>query len=330
MENLQEKYHKKPPIHLSTKCLKIVLANRRLEPQKPSVRCPSIGSLSTSSKSEESRPSRCERRKRYHSQSTIPKITAGSWCIMEKTSSSLLYTKNDSEVREIASLTKIMTCIVSLNLLKTFDKDNINTLIKVSYRASQVTGTSAELKNGDEISIKSLLYGLMLPSGNDAAWALAEFFGSKISPSSSKPAKRFVSEMNKTARELDLHSTHFGNPHGLIHNRNLSTARDVGKLACYCLKDQIFREIVNTKSYTAEIKGQDGFLRFQSWENTNKLLGKGFDGVKTGITPNAGPCLCVSLNTDIQIVIVLLNSKTMEDRWIEAKKLADWAAVKFF
>ena len=199
------------------------------------------------------------RRKRYHSQSTIPKISATSWCILEKQSSNIIYSNNDNEIREIASLTKIMTCIICLNLLKS--NEDLLSKTKISYRASQTTGTSAELKTGDEVTIQSLFYGLMLPSGNDAAWALAEYFGLKLAPFSNKPVTRFISEMNKTAREIGLLSTHFANPHGLMIKKNLSTAKDVGKLACFALKNETFREIVNTRVYVAEIKDQYGNLR---------------------------------------------------------------------
>jgi len=164
----------------------------------------------------------------------------------------------------------------------------------------------------------------MLPSGNDVAWALAEFFGSKISPNSVKPVKHFVHEMNKLISELHLVGSSFANPHGLMFKRNLSCARDVAKLVCFAMKNKKFRDIVDTKFFTAEIVGQDGVTRFQVWENTNKLLGNSFCGVKTGITDAAGPCLAVCSRTSNPIVVVLLNSRTMEDRWIESKKLIDW------
>jgi D-alanyl-D-alanine carboxypeptidase len=191
-------------------------------------------------------------------------------------------------------------------------------------------GTTAFLRPGDKITIRNLLYALMLPSGNDAAWALAEHFGIKLSPSSIKPVRHFVAEMNKRAREMNLILTNFENPHGLMYKKNISCARDVAKMASCGLKDEDFRSIVDTKSYTAEILGQDGVIRFQNWENTNKLLGTGFCGVKTGITDNAGPCLCVAVRKSNPIVIVLLNSRSMEDRWVEAKKLSDWASSRYY
>ena len=231
--------------------------------------------------------------------------------------------------REIASLTKIMTCILCINLLNQLEGDGLNSVITVTLRASLAIGTSANLAAGDQITVKDLLYGLMLPSGNDAAIALAEHFGSILSENTNKPVRRFVTEMNKTAREIGMPCSHFANPHGLMHKKNIATARDVAKLACYALRDQQFRDVVNTKSYIAEVTGRDGFIRFLHWKNTNKLLGKGFDGVKTGITLSAGPCLCVSVNKQCQLVIVILNSKTMEDRWIDVKKISKWAVNKF-
>jgi D-alanyl-D-alanine carboxypeptidase len=169
----------------------------------------------------------------------------------------------------------------------------------------------------------------MLPSGNDAAWALAEYFGAKLTPNG-KPVKRFLDEMNKNAQMLGLNSTIFHNPHGLIVKRNLSTAKDVARLAVHAMKNEVFKYIVGCKSFTARIVAQDGSVREEVWENTNKLLGKGFDGVKTGITSNAGPCLCVCTSKDFYVVIVLLNSESMDARWVEAKKLSQWARLKFY
>jgi D-alanyl-D-alanine carboxypeptidase len=90
---------------------------------------------------------------------------------------SFLFGKMERERREVASLTKIMTCLVVLNLLKKYDLDETNTMIEISEFAANISGTSAELEAGDYLSVWDLLHGLMLPSGNDAALALAEFFG---------------------------------------------------------------------------------------------------------------------------------------------------------
>jgi D-alanyl-D-alanine carboxypeptidase len=191
-------------------------------------------------------------------------------------------------------------------------------------------GTSAYLKVGDYLSINSLLFALMLPSGNDAAWALAEYFGSRISPNSVKPVKHFILEMNKIAKELHLPSSSFANPHGLMQKKNLSTARDIAKVTCFAMKNKKFREIVDTRQFTSEVLGQDGVTRFMTWENTNKLLGNSFCGVKTGITDAAGPCLSVCSRGNCPTVVVLLNSRSMEDRWVEARRLIDWVNGKSY
>ena len=340
MENINITGISKPLKYPSTRLLQAILTSRKPILAQNSVPSPlknssihskcdfSILNLSRNPDSQ-SKPLH-EVRKRYNSLIALPSITASSWCIMDAGSSHWISGHNDTEIREIASLTKIMTCIVCLNILKRTDLISLESTVKVSYRASKVIGTTAGLKTGDRLSIKSLLYALMLPSGNDAAWALAEFFGFKLSPSSIKPVKHFTAEMNKTAREINLAGTNFANPHGLMYKKNVSCARDVAKAACYALKDEDFKEIVDTKVYTGEIIGLNGVIRFQTWENTNKLLGNGFSGVKTGVTDNAGPCLCVCLKKSNPIVIVLLNSRTMDDRWIEARRLADWVNGRYY
>ena len=131
----------------------------------------------------------------------------------------------------------------------------------------------------------------MLPSGNDAAVCLAEFFGSFYS--SKNPIKGFVQAMNETAQLLRLDDTVYCNPHGMSVPKNKSTAKDVVKLAFVAMKHKVFRQIVGTKTFMSYVIVESGYsYRLLRWENTNKLLGKGFTGVKTGITPNAGPCLC--------------------------------------
>ena len=340
MENLPVSGLKNVPKYPSSRLLQAILTSRKPIHTSHSSKSPA-SSITASSKCDLSmlnplkyedsrlRPSQ-ESRKRYNSLVSLPSVTATSWCIMEGNSSHWISGNNDTEIREIASLTKIMTCIVCLNLMKSSPSVTLDTLVKVSYRASKVTGTSAGLQLGERLSIRALLHGLMLPSGNDAAWVLAEFFGMKISPSSVKPVKHFTAEMNKTARDMSLLSTNFENPHGLMYKKNLSNARDVAKLACIAMKDEVFRMVVDTKKFTAEIKGKDGVNRLQVWENTNKLLGYGFNGVKTGITDGAGPCLCVSVRKQNPIIIVILNSRSMDDRWTEARKLTDWVNGRYY
>mmetsp|Transcript_1840 Transcript_1840/g.1729 ORF Transcript_1840/g.1729 Transcript_1840/m.1729 type:complete len:197 (-) Transcript_1840:488-1078(-) len=192
---------------------------------------------------------------------------------MEKETSSILCSKNDEEIREVASLTKIMTCLVTILLLKKLKMDSDKTYLNVSKTAASMVGTSASLKQGDIISITDLLYGLMLPSGNDAAYCLAERFGHYLyfeseefklrcdrAPENLKskieiknPVRYFLREMNRTAKELGMTNTHFANPHGLINKYNRSTARDMGILTCEAMNNDFFRKIVKTKIYSGDV-----------------------------------------------------------------------------
>lgn len=331
MENINITGISKPLKYPSTRLLQAILTSRRSILSNQSSKSPSKHLLIQSkcdisivslSKNLDCKPGP-EFRKRYSSLVSIPVVSATSWCVMDCNSYHWITGHNDAEVREIASLTKIVTCLVCLKYLESNDCVSFESKAKVSFKAARMIGTSACLRIGDYLSLNSLLYALMLPSGNDAAWALAEYFGTKICPNSVKPVKHFVLEMNKLMKELHLSSSHFSNPHGLMQKNNLSTARDVAKITCFAMKNKRFRDIVDTKVFTAEVVGQDGLTRFVTWENTNKLLGNSFCGVKTGITDAAGPCLSVCSRGPSPIVIVLLNSRSMEDRWVEARKLLD-------
>ena len=247
-----------------------------------------------------------------------PKISASSYCVYNMARGFVISSKKDLEPREIASLTKIMTLYTVLNIIEEKrGKGSLEDIVKISKLAANTTGTSAGLAEGDLITVKDLLYALMLPSGNDAAWALAEYFGGRLGGGAA--VSNFLNEMNYNAKKLGLCHTSFGNPHGLTLKRNLSTAREVCKLATAAMKNLNFQKIVRTKIHKACVQGSDEKVVVRTWENTNKLLEDGWSGIKTGITNKAGPCLCSSFD---KIVIVLLNSRTMEDRWVEARTLA--------
>lgn len=259
----------------------------------------------------------------------VPSVTATCWAIYEANSGMIINGKCENIQREVASLTKIMTCYIVLQIIRKADSISMDSIIKVSPNAASTTGTSAKLKAGDELRVEDLLYGLMLPSGNDAAVALGEAFGKVLLPGTNKPLKAFIGEMNRVASELGLTNTYFKNPHGLMIRRNLSTAMDICKLAASALRIPDFRQIVNTTRYITSIKSAEGDIKEVVWENTNQLLSKGFEGVKTGITNNAGPCLCASIRRqDSHLIITVLNSKSMNHRWVEVPKLAEWAFQK--
>ena len=158
----------------------------------------------------------------------------------------------------------------------------------------------------------------MLPSGNDAANELAYWAGSYLVNSSEPKAKlkAFVAEMNKYTRLTELKSTKFGNPHGLPSQEARSTASDVAKLCCICMKNQLFRTIVNCKFYKKMVKNKK-ITREVVWENTNKLLRReGFVGIKTGITVTAGPCLATAYNfRDKTYISIVLRAPKVSGRF---------------
>ena len=275
----------------------------------------------------------------------LPKISAKCWAVMDGKTGELLLSRKENRKREIASLTKMMNLFCVVKLLDQYKLNSKDMYTKVSKKAAKTIGTSANLKTGDVVRIWDLLFGLMLPSGNDAATALAEHFGAEIymrsehyqarcnidasyaSKEISNPAKYFIKFMNETAKDLGLLHTYYANPHGLMNPNNYSTAADQAKLTYLLLKQNYVKDIVNTRSHTCKIEQANGHIRVATWENTNKLLGReGWNGVKTGITNAAGPCLSAYYKyRDNNYIVILLCSISMEIRWIEAPKLVDYA-----
>ena len=237
-----------------------------------------------------------------------------------------------------------MTCYCVCNLLEEFKIDPNNTYVDVSDVAASLSGTSARLHAGDLISINDLLYGMMLPSGNDAAYCLAESFGAYLHVRSEEYRKqllecsaygwlqnkqvvgRFLDYMNQTAVALGLRDSNYANPHGLCNQLNKSTAADISKLTAMAMKNSTFRKIVRQDRYSCMISQHDGTQRTITWENTNKLLPNGWQGVKTGVTTAAGPCFDGFVEVEgTRYIVVILGCTSMEARWNECKKLASWA-----
>ena len=159
-----------------------------------------------------------------------------------------------------------------------------------------------------------MLYGLLLRSGNDAAVALAEYVGGNI--------EGFAQLMNQNAEELSLNNTHFITPHGLDQQEHYTTAYELAILTDYALNNQVFAQIVNTKTYTININGYSKTLN-----NTNELLGNlnGVYGVKTGFTNGAGRCLVTSIKREnMDIICVVLGADTKKDRTRDSVKLIEY------
>lgn len=237
-------------------------------------------------------------------------VGARSAIAIDSKSRCVLYEKNSEMLIPIASTTKIMTTLVALNY------GNLDMKIEISDKAANIRGSEVGYKKGEVITLRELLYGLMLRSGNDAAIAIAEgMCGS---------AEEFLKLMNEYAIEIGVLNTNFESPHGLDSQYHYSTAYDLALITAKAKENKIFNEIVSVKDVDA---GKYGFTR--SYRNINKILYQisNANGVKTGYTGRAGKCLVSSVQEkDDDIIIVVLNCN---NRWNETKKIYDYVKDKF-
>jgi serine-type D-Ala-D-Ala carboxypeptidase (penicillin-binding protein 5/6) len=200
-----------------------------------------------------------------------PEISGTAGILVEIDSGKILFEKDSTERRQIASLTKIMTAVVAL------EHKNLQDEIAVSVRAAMVGENNMGIGEGETYTLEELLYGLLLPSGNDAAYAIAEgVAGDK---------NTFVEWMNFKAEELGLQNTYFADPSGL-DNDTYSTAEELVKLTRYALKNPKFREIVRT--YETELSGPNHKYIFLQNQTNLLTTYPGVAGVKTGYTGRAG------------------------------------------
>ncbi|APY87301.1 D-alanyl-D-alanine carboxypeptidase [Streptomyces alfalfae] len=255
-----------------------------------------------------------------------PSIVAKGGYVMNSGNGKTLFTKTADTRRSTGSTTKIMTARVVLGQRNL----NLDSKVKVEkaygdYIVDNNYASSARLIVGDKVTVRQLLYGLMLPSGCDAAYALADKFG-KGSTRKAR-VKNFIGQMNTTAKNLDLKNTHFDSFDGIGHGKNYSTPRDLTKLARSAMKYSTFRTIVKTKSTKQKVTTKSGGYRYMSWKNTNNLLGsyRGAIGVKTGSGPEAKYCLVFAATRNGKTVIgTVLTSSSSSARISDAKKLLDY------
>ncbi|HOV69840.1 MAG TPA: D-alanyl-D-alanine carboxypeptidase family protein [Clostridia bacterium] len=234
-------------------------------------------------------------------------VNASGAVLMEANSNRVLYSKNPHKRLPMASTTKIMTAIIAI------ENSNPEETVTVGANAVGVEGSSIYLQAGEKLKLGDLLYGLMLASGNDAAVAIAEHVGGSV--------ERFVEMMNKKAQELGLKNTHFTNPSGLHNPNHYTSAYDLAKLACYGMKNEMFREITSTKVKRIPWQGRDypRFLR-----NKNRILNEyaGGNGIKTGFTKAAGRCLVASAQRNgMQLVCAVINAP---DMFADCMAMMDW------
>ena len=253
----------------------------------------------------------------------LPDIDASNAFVMGK-NGTVYYARSADEQVKIASITKVMTAILAVENCKVDEK------ITGSNAAAAVGNSTAGLLEGDELTVEQALRGLMIPSGNDAAIALAEHVGKKLDPKTKDAVATFVKAMNERAKKLGCTGTLFENPHGLDFDEWAgdmhSTAHDVALMMQEAMKDDTIREVMASKDPWIEVTGADGSDHSHSMDTHNVLLGQdGNIGGKTGTTDDAGYCFASAYNRDgDEIYTVVLNSSTTDQRFADTATLASW------
>ena len=240
-------------------------------------------------------------------------LNARSCVVLDRNSKKIIFGKNEYNRVKMASTTKIMTATVII------ENCDLSQTVTVSKKAAGTGGSRLGLKTGDKITIRDLLYGLLLCSGNDAAIALAETAAGSV--------QNFSNMMNNKAKELGLNNSHFESPHGLDSDNHYTTAYELALLADYALQNSTFRNIVGTKNYTITINGYP-----KNITNTNELLGSldGVYGVKTGFTNGANRCLVTSCKRgEMDIICVVLGCDTKNFRTQDSIKLINYTFENF-
>lgn len=240
-------------------------------------------------------------------------ISARSSIVIEARTGRVVYEKNAYETRPMASTTKIMSTLIAL------EQPNLDEYFTVDSEAIKVEGSSMGLKEGDQVTLRTLCYGMMLPSGNDSANATAVKIAGSI--------EKFADMMNEKASEIGLENTHFVTPSGLDDDTDdhYSTAYDMAKLTAYAMQNEDFRQICGC----ANAKVTFGNPPFDRWlANNNKLLNMcdGVVGVKTGFTDKAKRCLVSACERDgVTLICVTLNAP---DDWNDHIKLYEYGFAK--
>jgi D-alanyl-D-alanine carboxypeptidase (penicillin-binding protein 5/6) len=260
-----------------------------------------------------------------------PFVTCKAWAIMDGKSGELLAGDHQDDKREPASTTKMMTAYL-VTLLAEKDPKVLDEIVTFSERADKTPGSSSEVKAGEKLPAGELMYGMMLPSGNDATVAFAEHFGDRLADEHDKKAKLssydcFVSAMNRKAKELGMKSTHFNNTHGLPSAGHVTTARDLAHLAFIAFQEPEFRKVVGTAKHGYTLDSVTGYKRNIEWRNTNQLLKtEGYDGIKTGTTNAAGACIVSTGERDgHRLIVAVLGAPSTEGRYADSRNLYRWA-----
>ena len=235
-----------------------------------------------------------------------PYLSSGAAVLIDATSGEVLFARSGYVRRSPASTTKLLTALVAVR------EGDLGQIVRISPQVDAVPGSSAHLAPGQRFTLRELLEGMLMRSGNDAAHAIAGAVGGD--------QERFAQRMNRTAAAIGARQTHFVNPHGLTAKHHFTSGRDLARIARVALEEPEIARIVASQELT--LKPEDGPGR--AVRNTNQLLGSylGADGAKTGTTDAAGKCLVASARREgVHLIAVVLKGG---DRYGDARRLLDW------
>lgn len=229
-------------------------------------------------------------------------------CVINAATGEVIYSRNVAKRHAMASTTKIMTAILAI------EHSEMDEIVTVSPNAARQEGSAMYIDAGMQVYMRDLLYGLMLPSGNDAAVAIAEHIAGS--------QEAFADMMNEKAKEIGARDTHFVNPNGLPDDNHYTTAYDLAAIARYAMKLPEFREFAGCYHYIATPLNSDKIMEFY---NHNKLLSMypGTTGVKTGYTEKAGRCFVSAAKRDnMEFIAVTLDDN---NDWNDHMEMLDYA-----
>lgn len=273
---------------------------------------------------------------------TLPTIEAEGSILMDIETGKILYGNNIDKQFYPASTTKILTALLAI------ENGDMEDIVTVSDEANLVhrDGTIAGLDLGEKISLENLVYGLMLPSGNDAAYTIAVYVARRVTDNPDMPIQEaidyFSNMMNERAKAAGAKNSHFSNPHGYHADDHFTTPYDIAMIAREAMQYEFFRNIVSTCMYTMDdwngVDKEDPTKKeIRYWKNTNLLIDKKntkfyypyATGIKTGYTSSAGQCLVSSAKKGPLDLIAVVYKSSKEGKWNDSIELFEYGFKNF-
>lgn len=245
---------------------------------------------------------------------TRPDITAAGAMVYCQNTGEIVYSKNSNKRLEPFSVTKLMTVLLAVQNLP-LDKE-----VTVSAEAASQKEASINLKEGEVLTVQDLIYGALLPSGNDAAYALGEAVSGDM--------ETFIALMNKTAKNIGCKNTHFTNPSGMQAKRHYTTASDMMEIVKVAFSNDIIRKAAGTTKYTIKKTNKSKKRNLKTHINFLKDANSGFYAGKTGYWDTYNCSITLGYKKDGLSLFVVVLGDTVEQRTKDVKKLIQYATAK--